>query len=146
MVCRLDLASGSPLQNPWCRLCQQFAFDICSIFWKWNWLKIKCLTILFHILLPFKVLNFLLSRFLNHLNDHFLFRLPLRFWQGIITHPNYIFDVRQSQCVEASLRVVSQAFFDAFSKSEHKLGKVRKGWQVIGQDVSCSLKDFVTNV
>ncbi|XP_072025086.1 plexin-A2-like [Amphiura filiformis] len=49
--------------------------------------------------------------------------LPLRFWQNIITHPNYIFDVRQSQCVEASLRVVSQAFFDAFSTSDHKLGK-----------------------
>ncbi|XP_072025087.1 plexin-A2-like [Amphiura filiformis] len=49
--------------------------------------------------------------------------LPLRFWQKIITNPQYIFDINQPRSVEASLSVISQAFYDAFRVNNEQITK-----------------------
>ncbi|XP_038061896.1 plexin-B-like [Patiria miniata] len=49
--------------------------------------------------------------------------LPLRFWANAIKHPDYIFDIRPSRTVEASLDVIAQLFHDAHDTKTHKLGR-----------------------
>ncbi|XP_022111248.1 plexin-B1-like [Acanthaster planci] len=49
--------------------------------------------------------------------------LPLRFWANAIKHPDYIFDIRPSRSVEASLDVIAQLFHDAHDAKMHKLGR-----------------------
>ncbi|XP_071810406.1 plexin-B-like isoform X1 [Asterias amurensis] len=49
--------------------------------------------------------------------------LPLRFWSGAIRRPDFIFDIRPSRPVEASMEVIAQAFYDAHESSDQKLGK-----------------------
>ena len=54
------------------------------------------------------------------------YSLPLRFWSNAIKHPDYIFDIRPSRSVDASLDVIGQLFHDAHDTKTHKLGQVRK--------------------
>ncbi|XP_022111250.1 plexin-B-like isoform X2 [Acanthaster planci] len=49
--------------------------------------------------------------------------LPLRFWANAIKHPDYIFDIRPSRSVEASLDVIAQLFHDAHDTKSQKLGR-----------------------
>ncbi|XP_038061900.1 plexin-B-like [Patiria miniata] len=49
--------------------------------------------------------------------------LPLRFWANAIKHPDYIFDIRPSRTVEASLDVIAQLFHDAHDTKTHRLGR-----------------------
>ncbi|XP_033645766.1 plexin-B-like [Asterias rubens] len=49
--------------------------------------------------------------------------LPLRFWSGAIRRPDFIFDIRPSRPVEASMEVIAQAFYDAHEANDQKLGK-----------------------
>ncbi|KAM7341380.1 plexin B isoform 1-T6 [Cochliomyia hominivorax] len=49
--------------------------------------------------------------------------LPLRFWVNFIKNPDFIFDVNKTVTVDASLSGIAQAFMDACSTTEHRLGK-----------------------
>ncbi|RWS18010.1 plexin-B-like protein [Dinothrombium tinctorium] len=49
--------------------------------------------------------------------------LPLRFWVNLVKNPDFVFDVEKSPAVDSCLSVVAQAFMDACSTSEHRLGK-----------------------
>uniref|UniRef100_T1IKW3 Uncharacterized protein n=1 Tax=Strigamia maritima TaxID=126957 RepID=T1IKW3_STRMM len=49
--------------------------------------------------------------------------LSLRFWVHMLMHPNYIFDMAANQAVDECLGVISQAFMESFSTTEHRLGK-----------------------
>lgn len=49
--------------------------------------------------------------------------LILRFWMQLIHNPDCLFDVQRQQCLDASLTVIGQTLIDAFSRSEHTLGK-----------------------
>ncbi|XP_022105359.1 plexin-B-like isoform X2 [Acanthaster planci] len=49
--------------------------------------------------------------------------LSLRFWSNAIRRPDFIFDIKPSRSVEASLGIIAQAFYDAHNTSDHKLGK-----------------------
>ncbi|KNC27477.1 Plexin-B [Lucilia cuprina] len=49
--------------------------------------------------------------------------LPLRFWVNFIKNPDFIFDVNKTVTVDASLSGIAQAFMDACSVTEHRLGK-----------------------
>ncbi|RWS11985.1 plexin B-like protein [Dinothrombium tinctorium] len=49
--------------------------------------------------------------------------LPLRFWVNLVKNPDFVFDIEKSPSVDSCLSVVAQAFMDACSTSEHRLGK-----------------------
>ncbi|XP_071784063.1 plexin-B-like [Asterias amurensis] len=49
--------------------------------------------------------------------------LPLRFWSNAIKNPDYIFDIRPTRSVEASMDVIGQLFHDVHDTKTHKLGK-----------------------
>ncbi len=55
---------------------------------------------------------------------HFLGSLPLRFWSNAIKNPDYIFDIRPTRAVEASMDVIGQLFHDVHDTKTHKLGQV----------------------
>ncbi|XP_033631817.1 plexin-C1-like [Asterias rubens] len=49
--------------------------------------------------------------------------LAAAFWSAAICRPDFIFDIRPSCPVEASIEVTAQAFYDAHEASDQKLGK-----------------------
>ena len=49
--------------------------------------------------------------------------LLLRFWDGLIQNPDFIFDTHKSSTVNSCLSVVSQAYKDACSTREAKYTK-----------------------
>ena len=70
-----------------------------------------------------------------------LFSLPpapsllLRFWVNTLKNPQFIFDVRVSDNVDANLSVIAQTFIDACTTAEHKVGRVslyRCACQILG--------------
>lgn len=50
--------------------------------------------------------------------------LPLRFWINILKNPQFIFDVQNSDHVDAVLSVIAQTFMDSCTIADHKLGRV----------------------
>uniref|UniRef100_A0A8C6YJB6 Uncharacterized protein n=1 Tax=Naja naja TaxID=35670 RepID=A0A8C6YJB6_NAJNA len=50
--------------------------------------------------------------------------LLLRFWVNTLKNPQFIFDVRVSDNVDANLTVIAQTFIDACTTAEHKVGRV----------------------
>lgn len=50
--------------------------------------------------------------------------LLLRFWVNTLKNPQFIFDVRVSDNVDANLSVIAQTFIDACTTAEHKVGRV----------------------
>ncbi|XP_071786695.1 plexin-B2-like [Asterias amurensis] len=50
-------------------------------------------------------------------------QLAAAFWSAAICRPDFIFDIRPSCPVEASIEVTAQAFYDAHEASDQKLGK-----------------------
>lgn len=53
-----------------------------------------------------------------------LLSLLLRFWVNTLKNPQFIFDVRVSDNVDANLTVIAQTFIDACTTAEHKVGRV----------------------
>jgi len=53
-----------------------------------------------------------------------VYSLPLRFWVNVIHNPEFIFDIRKSDCVDSCLAVIASAFMDSCSQADHKLGTV----------------------
>uniref|UniRef100_F6Q5G2 Plexin-B3 n=1 Tax=Ornithorhynchus anatinus TaxID=9258 RepID=F6Q5G2_ORNAN len=53
--------------------------------------------------------------------------LLLRFWVNTLKNPQFIFDVRMSDNVDAILAVIAQTFIDSCTISEHKVGRSRPG-------------------
>ncbi|XP_006871855.1 PREDICTED: plexin-C1 [Chrysochloris asiatica] len=49
--------------------------------------------------------------------------LPLRFWVNILKNPQFVFDIKKTPHIDGCLSVIAQAFMDAFSLTEHQLGK-----------------------
>ncbi|XP_029012283.1 plexin-B1-like isoform X1 [Betta splendens] len=49
--------------------------------------------------------------------------LPLRFWINILKNPQFIFDVQNSDHVDAVLSVIAQTFMDSCTIADHKLGR-----------------------
>ncbi|XP_066473984.1 plexin-B3 isoform X2 [Tiliqua scincoides] len=49
--------------------------------------------------------------------------LLLRFWVNTLKNPQFIFDVRVSDNVDANLSVIAQTFIDACTTAEHKVGR-----------------------
>ncbi|KAM6151636.1 plexin-B3 [Rhynchocyon petersi] len=49
--------------------------------------------------------------------------LLLRFWVNTLKNPQFIFDVRVSDNVDAILAVIAQTFIDSCTLSEHKVGR-----------------------
>uniref|UniRef100_A0A670YNX8 Plexin-B3 n=1 Tax=Pseudonaja textilis TaxID=8673 RepID=A0A670YNX8_PSETE len=49
--------------------------------------------------------------------------LLLRFWVNTLKNPQFIFDVRVSDNVDANLTVIAQTFIDACTTAEHKVGR-----------------------
>ena len=49
--------------------------------------------------------------------------LPLRFWVNVVKNPDFVFDIRKSNIVDACLSVVAQALMDSCSMSEARLTK-----------------------
>nr|XP_056714347.1 plexin-B3 [Euleptes europaea] len=49
--------------------------------------------------------------------------LLLRFWVNTLKNPQFIFDVRVSDNVDANLSVIAQTFIDACTTTEHKVGR-----------------------
>uniref|UniRef100_A0A8D2LTE4 Plexin B3 n=1 Tax=Varanus komodoensis TaxID=61221 RepID=A0A8D2LTE4_VARKO len=49
--------------------------------------------------------------------------LLLRFWVNTLKNPQFIFDVRVSNNVDANLSVIAQTFIDACTTAEHKVGR-----------------------
>uniref|UniRef100_H3A2E1 Uncharacterized protein n=1 Tax=Latimeria chalumnae TaxID=7897 RepID=H3A2E1_LATCH len=49
--------------------------------------------------------------------------LPLRFWINILKNPQFIFDIEKTPHLDSCLSVIAQAFMDAFSLTDHQLGK-----------------------
>ncbi|XP_023581194.1 plexin-B3 [Trichechus manatus latirostris] len=49
--------------------------------------------------------------------------LLLRFWVNTLKNPQFIFDVRVSDNVDAILAVIAQTFIDSCTVSEHKVGR-----------------------
>ncbi|XP_037677178.1 plexin-B3 isoform X3 [Choloepus didactylus] len=49
--------------------------------------------------------------------------LLLRFWVNTLKNPQFIFDVRVSDNVDAILTVITQTFIDSCTLSEHKVGR-----------------------
>ncbi|XP_075882736.1 plexin-B1 isoform X2 [Nelusetta ayraudi] len=49
--------------------------------------------------------------------------LPLRFWINILKNPQFIFDVQNTDHVDAVLSVIAQTFMDSCTIADHKLGR-----------------------
>lgn len=56
----------------------------------------------------------------------FFTSLPLRFWINILKNPQFIFDVQNSDHVDAVLSVIAQTFMDSCTIADHKLGRVSR--------------------
>ena len=54
---------------------------------------------------------------------HFLISLLLRFWDGLIKNPDFVFDIHKSATVDSCLSVILQTYIDACSTAETKYTK-----------------------
>uniref|UniRef100_A0A8C7E7G0 Uncharacterized protein n=1 Tax=Naja naja TaxID=35670 RepID=A0A8C7E7G0_NAJNA len=63
--------------------------------------------------------------------------LLLRFWVNTLKNPQFIFDVRVSDNVDANLTVIAQTFIDACTTAEHKVGRVSLHMCKYSSDLNC---------
>lgn len=72
--------------------------------------------------------------------------MPLRFWINILKNPQFIFDVQNSDHVDAVLSVIAQTFMDSCTIADHKLGRVStKPNPVSRPQRHCGLSGLNTN-